>query len=341
MSYLSREEQLVRGLEYLALSRYYFSVSRAEKVKRKRRGKRESAPINRSIARPHNGTMTTTILADFIYSLHGQNCLNQRPDSAERQMRNHQKRTIQEFSELAANLEGYTSFSFQKQACSRYFWDYKINGTSSHPLHNDSAINAYVSSVGLRRAESPSLDHSKALLEFIILRYAIQNGLRLELKVNTGRTCEFVRCYAVSLDARAQQLMLSVYEPDRGRYRLLHMTDLEITKDDLWAMTQRNVPCPIVLSAVDAENSFRREERRITIRMSRDYFSQFMRGFAGPVDLLATTEGHVEVQLRSHSQLDIEQSLYPHIEHIHIEPRAARDQLLHSIRKQLKSLEME
>jgi len=341
MGYLSREEQVVRGLEYLALSSYYLSAAKAEKSKRRRRRKHESAPINSSAARPHNGSMTTTMLAEFIYSLHGQAHLSQRPESAERQMRNHQKRAVQEFAELS-KPGGYQTFSFQREACSRYFWDYKINSTgTTHPLHNDSAINGFVRSVGLRRAESLSLDHSKALLELIVLRYAIQKGLRLELKVNGSRGAEYVRCYALSLDAQAQQLMLSVYEPDRDRYRLLHMTDVEAAKDDLWLMVQKNVACPIVLSQTDADAAFRREERRLTVRMSRDYYPRFMRTLSGHVDLISSTAGHVEVQLRSFSQVDMEQTLYPHMHHVHIEPRAARDQLLHSIQKQLRSFQAE
>lgn len=69
------------------------------------------------------------------------------------------------------------------------------------------------------------------------------------------------------------------------------MADVEVVKDDLWAMVQKNVPCPIVLSTADAENSFRGEERRVTVRMSREYFSRFMRGLSGPVDLLSKRPG--------------------------------------------------
>jgi len=351
MAYLSREEQVVRGLEYLSLARYYNSTGaeRSMEKKRKRRRKHESTPIDQSFARPHNGSMTTTMLAEFIYGLHGQETLKRRPDSPERQMRNYNARVVEEFTILrrttAQTIGGtasdpFASFEFQKDACSRYFWDYKLRESSTHSVqHNDSAIEAYVSSVGLRRADTFTPDHGDALLELVVLRYAIKLGLRVDLKHRGAGKPEYMRCYPVSLDARAQQLLLTVFEADKNRYRLVHMIDVQSLNCDLWRMFAKNVPSPVPFSMAEAEVQIRRDERRITVIMPREYYAHFVRSLIAPVDIVSNTLQQVRLQLRGYSQSDMEQAMYPHLSHVQIEPKTARDQLFHSFKRQAKSLE--
>ena len=211
--------------------------------------------------------------------------------------------------------------------------DYKLRALPGFTL-NDSAIESYVLSVGLRNAASLELECSLALVELVVLRYAIQHKLRLEIKIREGSS-RFLRCYAVGLETRGQQLCLVVFEPERQAYRRFALTDVQIVNPDLWKMWQSSPRSTEEYSMADAEKQLRKDETRATLVMSFEYYPRFLKHLMAPVDVLSRSPHVIKLQVRGMSTIDVEQLLY-HLDHVDVEPRALKDQIYANLAKKAK-----
>ncbi len=337
MKHLTAHEQAVRGLEYLSLVQYYLHGDSADqpRKKRRRRRKNESAPVDQSFARVHDGRMTATLVAELIYLLHGVHSLRQKPSSRERLMRVYIRAAQKEFSVGSNYAQRFHEIGFQRALCSHYLWNYKVEDQPAF-MHNDSAIESYVMSVGLRQPEKLEPDCSLALHELIVIRSAIRLGLRLELKIREGRNAGFLRCYPVALETMGQRMSLVVFEMEKNRYRRLNLADLEIVNPDLWRMIQQNVPSSVSMSAADAERQLRKDETRATISMPRDYYPHFLRNLNAPVDVVGEQPHVIRVQIRGFSTADLEQAVYPHLGYVDIEPRALKEQIYGNVARKIR-----